>query len=44
MARKEQSKKTKVRDLKPKKDVKGGVPPGPTNKPKPFVPPGPSNI
>jgi hypothetical protein len=41
MAHKKQSKKTKVRDLKPIKDAKGGVPPGPSNSPKPNVPPGP---
>ena len=44
MARKKQSKKTKVRDPKPRKDVKGGVPPGPQQLPKPNIPPGPSNI
>jgi hypothetical protein len=31
----------KVRDLKPVKDVKGGVTPGPGNKP--LIPPGPGN-
>jgi hypothetical protein len=33
MAQKKETKKIKVRDLKPQKDAKGGIPPGPPDAP-----------
>jgi len=40
--KKEEKKESKVRDLKPAKDPKGGIPPGPCGPGKrPTFPPGP---